>query len=142
MSTAVRRAIYGQLTSAGVTLSSKLGTPAPNYVWGIYHNAAPDKATPPFIILSKSSGIPTEAFHDPSALETDVWMIKAVDRNTTADTAETIANLIKTQLNDQTLSISGSVCLYLRRESDVEYSELTDGDLYQHVGALYRLITD
>ena len=107
MSIPVRRALYGQLTSGGSSLrTAGLGDPAPGYTWAIYYQEAPQGALYPFVIFSKSSGVPTEAFHDPSALETDVWMVKAVDRDSSSDRAEAIADAIKTLLNDQTLSIS------------------------------------
>jgi hypothetical protein len=141
VSTAVRRAIYGKLAGDG-TLTGMLGTAPAGMSQNIFHNEAPDNAPFPFVIFSKSSGVPTEAFHDPSALETDVWLVKAVDRSDTADTAEAISERIKVLLNDATLSISGAVCLYLRRQSDVEYPELVEGNSYRHVGSLYRLVTD
>ena len=148
MSTPVRRAIYGALTSSGQLLGL-LGAPAPGFTQSIYHDQAPDNAGFPFVVLSKSSGVPTEAFHDPSALETDVWLVKAIARandmpapsQSASDRAEMIADTIKTLLNDYPLSISGATCLYLRRESDVEYAELADGVVYRHCGSLYRLIT-
>lgn len=140
MSTPVRRALYGRM-SGDVTLTGLLGTPSPGYSQNIYHNMAPDNANFPLVVFSKSSGVPTEAFHDPSALENDIWLVKAVDRNSTADTAESVSDRLKTLLNDATLSISGATLLYLRRQSDVEYSELVDGVTYLHVGSLYRLVT-
>lgn len=124
------------------TLNSLLGAPAPGYSKAIYHQQAPSGAPYPFVIFQKSSGNPTEAFGDPSAIDTDVWLVKAVDRNTSADPAEAAAARIIVLLNDATLSISGGTLLYLRRQSDVEYPEMADGVLYQHVGSLFRLVTD
>lgn len=141
MTTPVRRGLYGKL-AGDTTLNALLGAPAAGYSKSIYHNQAPPNANYPFVIFQKSSGVPTETFADPSALETDVWLVKAIDRNTSADTAEAVASRVAVLLNDATLSISGSTLLYLRRESDVEYPEVSDGVLFQHVGALYRLITD
>jgi hypothetical protein len=40
---------------------------------------------------------------DPDALEDDIWLVKGIDRGTTADTAEAIAARVKTLLNDATL---------------------------------------
>ena len=167
MSTPSRRAIYGALTSLGSTLSDLLGVPGANYTWSIYHDQAPADAGFPLIIFSKSSGVPSETFgsyrnpsapsppgagpYAPGVLENEVWLIKAIARagdmpginQSASDRAEQIADAIKTQLNDYTLSIAGNVpTLYLRRESDVEYAELADGVVYRHCGALYRLITD
>ncbi len=139
MSTAIRRALYGRM-SADVTLNGLLATPAAGFAKAIYHQQAPDKAAFPFVIFSKSSGVPTEAMSDPSAFDTDVWLVKGVDRNTTADGAEAIAIRLNALLNDGALSISGGTLLYLRRQSDVEYAEVIDGVQVKHAGALYRLI--
>lgn len=141
MSTPVRRALYGCM-AGDTTLSGLLGPPADGYTKAIYHNQAPNAASYPYVVFSKSSGVPTDTFGDPGALETDVWMIKAIDQNTTADAAEAIAARLRDLLNDVTLSISGSTLLMLRRESDVEYPEVTDGVMYAHVGSLFRLVYD
>jgi hypothetical protein len=139
MSTAVRRAIYGRL-AGDTTLNGLLATPPTGYSKSIYHDQAPDGATHPFIVFAKNSGTPTDAFSKPGALETDVWLVKAIDKHTSADNAEAIAARIQTLLNDATLSISGKTHLYLRRQSDVEYPELVSGVLYRHAGGLYRLV--
>jgi hypothetical protein len=141
VSTAVRRALYGRLAS-DTTLNGLLATPPTGYSKNIFHQQAPAGAHYPLVIFDKSSGVPTEAMADPSALETDVWLIKAIDQNTSADVAESIAARVQTLLNDATLSISGATHLYLRRQSDVEYPEDADGERFQHVGSLYRLVYD
>jgi len=139
MSTPVRRAVYGKL-SGDTTLNNLLGTPASGYTKSIYHQQAPAGASYPLVIINKQTGTPTEAFGDPSAFETDVWMVKAVDRSNSADTAEAIQARLDALLSDGTLSISGASLMYLRRQSDVEYSETDDGVRYQHAGSLYRLL--
>lgn len=140
MSTPVRRALYGKM-AGDTTLTNLLGSAAPGYSKAIYHQQAPATASFPCVVFSKSSGVPIEAFGDPSAFENDIWQIKAIDRNTTADGAEAISARLQTLLNDATLSISGGTLVYLRRQSDVEYPEVADGVTYQHVGSLYRLVT-
>lgn len=139
--TAIRRALYGRL-AGDVTLNGLLGTPAPGYSKAIYHDEAPQAAMFPFVIFSKSSATPTEAMGVPSVFETDVWMIKGVDRSRSADTAEAIADRVATLLNDAVLSVAGGTVLYLRRQSDVDYPENTDGVSYRHCGALFRLVTE
>lgn len=141
MSTPVRRAIYGRM-AGDTTLNGLLAAPAPGRAKAIYHQQAPQGAAFPYVIFQKQSGNPTEAFGDPSAMDTDVWMVKAVDRSDSADQAEAAAARIIALLNDAPLSISGNALLYLRRQSDVEYPEVTDGQMYQHVGSLFRLVTD
>lgn len=140
MSTPVQRALYGKL-AGDTTLNALLGTPATGFSKSIYYQEAPTGAAYPYIIFDQQSGVPTEAFTDPSALETDVWLVKAIDRNTTADVAEAIRARCVVLLNDTTLSISGATLLYLRRRSDVRYPENTDGIQYRHAGSLFRLIT-
>ncbi|HVJ27497.1 MAG TPA: hypothetical protein VM493_08125, partial [Vicinamibacterales bacterium] len=89
MSVATRRAIYGKL-AGDTTLNNLLGTPASGYTKSIYHLQAPSTAAFPYVIFQKQSGTPTEAFGDPSALENEVWLVKAIDRSTSADVAENI----------------------------------------------------
>jgi hypothetical protein len=141
MSTAVRRALYGRLAS-DTTLNNLLAVPPAGMSKSIYHQEAPDGAQYPFVIINKQSGTPTEAFQDPVALETDVWLVKGVDRNSSADTAEAVQARLQTLLNDAALSISGASTLYLRRQADVEFSEAREGDRFKHAGALYRLVYD
>lgn len=140
MSTPVRRALYGTL-AGDVTLNALLGTPATGFAKSIYHRQAPSAAAFPFVIIQKQAGTPQDAFGDPGALEHDVWLVKGVDRNTTADTAEAIQARLIALLNDASLSISGATLTYLRRQSDVEYGETIDGVRYEHAGALFRLVT-
>lgn len=148
MSNAARRALYNRIVS-GTAIDGYLGTPAAGYTHAVYHNQAPANAEFPFIVFSRSSGVPTDTFHRPGALETDVWLVKAVDKNTTADRAEAAATRVQALLNGtwgtatapQPPTISGAgTALYLQRESDVEYAEVTEGVTFHHCGALYRLI--
>jgi len=140
-STAVRRALYGKM-AADVTLNGLLATPASGWSKSIYHRTAPRGASFPFVIFQKQAGTPTQAFQDPSALETDVWLIKGVDRNTTADQAEAIQERLDALLSDGALSISGATLLFLRRQSDVQYEEVDGDTTYHHAGSLYRLLYD
>lgn len=139
MSTAVRRGIYGKL-AGDTTLNNLLAAPASGYSKAIYHNVAPAGAGFPYVLFSKQSGVPTETLAAPTAFQTDVWLVKAVDQDTTANDAEAAASRVTVLLNDAALSISGASLMYLRRQSDVEYEEVTDGVRYQHVGSLYRLV--
>jgi hypothetical protein len=123
------------------TLNALLASPPSGWSKSIYHQQAPGGAQFPFVVFQKQAGTPTEAFGDPDAMDTDVWMVKAVDRSTSADGAEAVQARLQALLNDATLSISGATLLYLRRQSDVEYPEVSDGVTYNHAGALYRLVT-
>lgn len=140
MSTAIRRAVYGKL-AGDTTLNNLLATPPTGYSKSIYHDEAPPAAQYPFVVFFKQAGTPTEAFGDPDAFDTDVWLVKGVDKATSADTVEAVQARVQALLNDTTLSISGATLQYLRRESDVEFAEVRDGVTYRHAGSQYRLIT-
>jgi hypothetical protein len=133
--------IDGKL-AGDTTLTSLLGASPAGYSQNIYYQSAPAGAGYPLVILNKQSGVPTQAMTDPSALDTDVWLVKAIDHSPSADTAEAVAARIRTLLNDASLSISGETLLYLRRVSDVDYEELSSGETYKHSGSLWRLVVD
>lgn len=140
MSVAVRRAIYGKL-SGDTTLTNLLGTAAPGYTKSIYYQQAPEKAGFPYVVFSKQSSTPRYALGG-RLYDNDLWLIKAVDRRDTADGADAISSRLDALLTDASLSISGKTQLYLRRESDVDYPENSDGVVYHHAGSLFRLITE
>jgi hypothetical protein len=141
---AVRRALYGKL-AGDTTLNNLLGTPASGYSKAIYHQTAPDGADYPFVIFNKQAGTPTYAFKGTTggaAFDTDVWLVKVIDRNTTADSAEDAAERLDVLLTDGVLSISGATQMLLLRQSDVVYEEVDGDQRFQHVGSLYRLLYD
>lgn len=143
MSVAVRRALYGKM-AADVTLVALLGPPPSGFSKGIYYQAAPDGAEPPYIIFNKQSGTPRYAIGE-RAYDDDVWLIKGVIRSSgpggdSPDTADDIASRLDVLLTDGAISISARTQLYLRRISDVDFSEVSDGTLYRHAGSNFRLI--
>lgn len=138
----VRRAIFGKL-AGDTTLNGLLATPPPGMAKSIFYGYAPDAAHYPFVIFNKQAGTPTYANVTKPAYETDVWLVKAVDKNTTADFAEDISSRLQDLLNDAGLSISGATEMWLRRDSDSPtYVEITDGVQYVHSGSLYRLVME
>jgi hypothetical protein len=138
VSIAPRRALYGKL-AGDVTLNALLATPPPGRSKSIYYQRAPQGALFPYVILSKQAGTPRYALGD-RAFDNDVWLVKGVDRNDTADTVDAISNRIDVLLTDASLSISGRTQLYLRRVSDVDYPETVDDQTYLHSGATYRFV--
>lgn len=142
--TPVRRAIYGKL-SGDTTLSNMLGPAAPGYTKGIYTDVAPPGSGFPFVVFFKQSGTPTYTMAGSAGkFESDIWTIKGVATNSTslsgADAAEAIQARIDTLLTDQTLTISGSSLMLLKRISDVEYSETPEDITFYHRGSLFRLM--
>lgn len=138
MSVAIRRSLYGKM-AGDTTLTGMLGTPPTGYSKSIFYQQAPEGASFPYVIFSKQAGTPRYTLKN-RAYDNDIWLIKAVDRNVTADPADNIASRLDALLTDATISISGRTPLYLRRESDVDYSEVVDGVTYRHAGSYFRLI--
>jgi hypothetical protein len=141
MSVAIRRALYGKL-SGDSTLTNQLGSPPTGYTKSIYYQLAPQEALFPYVIFQKQTGTPTYAFVAAPAFDTELWLIKGVDRNSTADPVDAIASRLDALLTDGVLTISGATQMYLRRQSDIDYSETHEGAEYKHSGSLFRLIYD
>jgi hypothetical protein len=135
-----RRALYGKL-AGDTTLNNLLGTPATGYSKNIYYQVAPEGAAYPLIVFSKQAGTPTYTLKSGhAAIDTEVWMVKGVDRSDTADRADAIQSRLDTLLTDGALTISGASQLDLARQSDIDYLEDDDGEVYRHAGSLYRLL--
>lgn len=137
--TGVRRAIYGKL-AGDTTLNGLLGAPPAPYTHAIYYELAPKTEGFPYVIFQKQSGTPVYAMvNGGSAYDNDLWLVKGVDRAQSVDGAEAVAERIDALLQDASLSISGLSLMYLRRDSDIAYSEVDEGVRYEHAGALYRI---
>lgn len=153
--TTIRRALYARMATDSATAGKLtyhegqtdglLGAAPSGWQHSIYHNQAPEDASFPFVVFSKSSGVeigPLDSFGG-AVHSNDIWTVKVVDHHTTADRAEKAAERIRELLHDQeaTLSFSGGTAVYLHRESDIDYSEVVDGEIYFHCGSNYRLVS-
>lgn len=138
MSVVVRRALYGAL-AGDTTLTGMLATAPSGYSKSIFFEVAPETATFPYLIFNQQSGTPTYAMKA-NAFDNEIWLVKGVDQNMSADVVDNIASRLDALLTDGTLSISGKTQLYLRRMFDVNYMDVQDGVLYRHAGAEFRLV--
>jgi hypothetical protein len=135
MSTAIRKALYSKLTTTSA-VSSKLSTPT-----AVYHGQSPPDGAYPLVIISKQSNRYTRAFAKSTAFEAETWLIKAVDRNSTSNTAEAISEAVSAALTNGTLTVTGRTVEDIYPTGDVDYLE-TDGDVtYRHHGVLFRIVT-
>ena len=127
--TAVRNAIFTKLSTA---LTSLVGS-------RVYYQQAPTGATYPFAIFSKQSGTKTRAM-GANAFQSQVWLVKGVDRNTSATTVEAIAAAIDTALDLGTITVAGKTLADLHHVSDVDYLETSGDQEYRHSGGNYRVV--
>ena len=146
---AVRRALYGRMTGDS-TLRNLVGAAPVGYNANnkaIYSDVAPAESGTPFVVFFQTSSVPMGDTFGPrgAEVENDLWTIKAVSRDGSADEAEAVQARLDALLTDPTggLAISGVLAastVYCRRESDVNYSEVQDGVTYFHRGCVFRLI--
>ena len=130
----IREAIRKKLI-ANSALTAKLGDGSV----GVYYQLAPATATLPWIIFDKSPAPPIWTFAGPP-LEQGDWIVKAVASD--AGTAEDIDALIRGVLNRTDVNPTGYHNQFTLAMSDINYPEVTDGERYQHVGAVYRIATE
>lgn len=127
----IRQAIYQRL-QGDATLDALTA--------GIHHAVAPQNAQMPAVVFNRQAGTPQWAF-DSAHIQSDVWQVKAVDKNASASRAEDIAKRVDELLTDAPITVDDHTLLAIYRESDVEFLETADGLTYHHVGALYRVQT-
>lgn len=131
----VRQAIFGVL-NGDATLKALLSTPT-----AIYHRVVPQNATLPAVVFSRMAGTPEWAF-DSSGLQNDVWLVKGVAKGATSSPAEDIDARVKALLTDASFTITGRVLNGIYPELDIDYEEVTAGEVYHHVGSQYRVVSE
>jgi len=135
MSQAIRKSLYQKLTGTS-GISSKLATTT-----SVFHGQAPPDAAYPFVIINKQSNRRTRAFGKATAFEGEVWLIKAVDRNSTSNRAESISEAIQAALINGTLTVTGVTVEDIYPTGDVDYLETEGDQTYRHHGTLFRIVT-
>lgn len=130
----VRAAIFAVL-NADATLKALLSAPT-----AIYHRVVPQNATLPAVVLSRMAGTPEWQF-DSAHIQTDVWLVKGVAKGSSSTPAEDIAARVDALLTDAVFTVTGRTLLGIYRELDVDYEEVTSGEVYHHVGSNFRVVT-
>ncbi len=131
---AVDIALNSRLT-ADLGTAGTLGTLG---ITGVYRMQAPQGSVEPYVVFQEQAGVDSYTFNARDARSL-VYLVKAVDVGPSGLRAAQAAERIDTLLTDKPLTITGWTNLRLRRESDVEYSEIDNGKTYQHIGALFRV---
>jgi hypothetical protein len=104
---------------------------------GVYRDVAPLDVSQPFVIvtLMAHEDVPQQATLP--AYEMGRFLVKAVDQDTDAASAETAADRIQALLNGASLSISGYSAMGCWREERVSYVEVDGPVRWQHRGGIY-----
>ena len=103
-----------------------------------YNAIAPQTATLPYVTFSQQSGIGEWVFDDRSHKST-LYLVKAVGQGHSKAATSAMSDRFDTLLNDKPLTLTGWACQRIRREQDVEYTEVSEGVIYHHIGGLYRI---
>jgi len=107
---------------------------------GVYFRKAPQGTAPPMVIFAvQTPSLPRYTFQGPP-MEWETWTVRGISEDRRV--AEEIDARCRALLDGQTLDIDDTTCLYCRREMNVDFDEEVDGESYEHVGAVYRLITE
>lgn len=133
MNKAIRKALYAKLSGAESVTKLLSSSSA------IYFEQATPEAEYPLVIFSRSSGTDAYTFAE-RAWRDQLWLVKAVDRSTSANVADEIDAAVDALLTDGTLTISGASLMSMRRASDMPpFAETKDGQMYRHAGGLYKI---
>lgn len=130
---AVKAALHTKLTGGTALTALLSGTAA------VYEKLGPRGATPPYVIYQKQAGSPRHTLGDGKAWDSHVFLVKAVTDEPSAKVAGDIAAQVDALLDRGSLTITGGTALICRRETDVDYHELSEGRRINHVGATYRI---
>lgn len=133
---AVDTALYSRLaTDVAGTAAGTLGALGAT---GVYRMLASQGSVEPYIIFNEQAGTDSYTF---SAREQRslLYQVKAVGKGSSAQVPAQMAERIDALLTDQPLTVTGWTNIRLRRESDVEYVEVANGQQYHHLGGLYRV---
>jgi hypothetical protein len=133
VSTAIRQGLYQKLAATSA-VTSKLATTT-----SIFHQQAPPNAAYPYIIFNKQAGTKRRAFSEPNAFKREVWMVKAIDRNTTSNLAESISEAVDAALDGGSITVTGKTLADLNHVGDIDYLEASGDQQYRHHGAQYAV---
>lgn len=129
--------IYATL-AADNTLTALIGGATPR----IYRGMAPlDSAFPCVVFFYQPGGRDVRGVGTINIMVDGTWVIKAIDRKASAAVAATIAARLYYLLHGKNGSVSGGAVLACTREEPIGYVELLDGAQYQHVGGVYKIIS-
>jgi hypothetical protein len=128
---AVKAAIFARLDGDATMDSLATG--------GVHERTAPQGTACPYVIFHKQTGTPRYALGNNYAFTEDLYLIKGVTDEPSSKVAGQIAERVDALFDRYALSVTGSTVLVCRRELDVDYDEHTDGRVYKHVGAIYRI---
>lgn len=109
----------------------------------VYPGTPPEGASHPLVQVTAQRPPRGNYVFQGLSHEDSVYLVKAVDKNSSPKRAGEINAFIRARLDNAALSVDGQTTLLVSWVQDVEYSERTeDGTVYQHEGGLYEIWTE
>ena len=107
---------------------------------GVWRYIAPTGTATPYIILQPQSPNDKITMNAIRIFSDDAFQVKAVAPETQFQAMINASNRIDTLINNKPVTtITGGTLLACFRERELEYNEIVNGALWQHMGGLYRL---
>jgi hypothetical protein len=126
---ALETALYEKL--AGMALAG---------VTHVGYHPAPQGTACPHVTFNKQAGAPAaRTFGNRIAFKPYVYVVRVIDQGNSRKHAGDLLELIDAQLDGAALNVTGYGTMLCRREGDLDYEEAVGGELYHHVGGLYRV---
>lgn len=126
------------LLRGGTALTAQLSGGTASGTASIYVDHAPNNAGLPYIVINQQTGNWDYAM-DASRFQTSLWQVRAVSQAPYPKQSQAIDSLIDARLQMGTPTIGGYNLKRIVRETDIQFTEESGGQLIQNVGALYRV---
>lgn len=135
---AISAAIFTQL-QGGTALTALLYGGTATGSASIFEDHAPTSAELPYVIFNQQAATWDYSMGEHKRFASVVYQVKGVSGSAWPKEADAIDAQIDARLDNAALSITGYGLLRVVRESDVRFSETEGEQVFQHVGALYRI---
>lgn len=133
MSNQIRAAIVAKLQADAAVVAAAMG--------GIWAGLPPEEAESfPFVTVTTQTPAAVARVFQEVSHEEAVYLVKAIDRSSSAAAAASLAALCRTALDYQDITITGysliGKVVFLQA---IEFDEVDDGITYQHQGGLFEV---
>lgn len=110
---------------------------------GIFPGLPPeDEQQYPFVSVDQFRKTDVEWTFQGIAYRDGLFIVKAIDKNTSSAAVDDIAAAIETSLNLAALTITGRASMGIMLVAELEYSDFEDSQHYQYAGGIYSLLAE
>lgn len=103
---------------------------------------APEGVAFPLILVTAQKAPKAERVFQGIAFEESLYLVKAIDKDSSPKTASEINQAVRASLESVTLTITGYRCEACLWMADVDYSTLESSVNYQHQGGFFYVMAE